>query len=154
MGKKKSKNKKKRLEDFNWDYVIIDVENVMFTLKDNVAKKEIELLSKLILTRARNGDTLNMILFDCRIPESKWLPYIREHKELQVAIRDAAVYHKAYGERLLFQMARGKRNHSPQMAKLLMDNFYDIREVKGSEEKDSKLDKAALLKELATLLPE
>lgn len=151
--KGKPKKKKKRLEDFNWDYVIIDVENVMFTLEEKRAHKEMPMLAKLILTRARAGDTLGMILFDVRIPESKWLPYLKKHDELKVAIADASVYHKAFGERLLFDMARGKKNHSPQMAKLLMDSFYDIRQITKDLEPKDKINKAALMKEIATLLP-
>lgn len=143
--------KKKRIKDVNWGKVVIDLSNVQFTLKDKKAPKEVPQLSKLIITRARQGDTLSMILYDCEIPESKWVPYVNKHGDLKTAVQDAAAYHKAYGERLLYLMARGKRKHSPQMAKLLMSNFYDIREVPVNETDD--FDFTEILKAVADLLP-
>ena len=149
---KKDKIKNKRIEDFDFSRVFFEVET-QFTLKKKNLKKEVPLLCKLILTRAREGDTLNMILYDLAIPNSKWISAFKSNKELQTAVSDASIYHKAYGEKMLLDMATGKRPHVPQTAKLLMSNFYDIREHKEIN-KDGDINSEELFEKLASRLPE
>ena len=120
---------KKRFEEMDFNQVIIDVTGRQYSLKKKDDKIDVPILCKLILTRARQGATLKMILSDCGIRYSKWLPFVKRNKKIRTAIEDASHFHKAHGQRLLSDMAKGETQHSPVLAKVMMASFYDIKEL-------------------------
>lgn len=99
-------------------------------------------LANTILRSAKKGQTMDMILTVLNIPTSLWIKNYKKHQILRYAVEDAAGFHKAYGQKKLQDMATGKKNHSPQIAKIWFASFYDItEEYKAPKETNNKADK-------------
>jgi len=132
---------KKRFEDLDFNNVIIDLAGKQYSMKPKDDEIDAPILCKLIITRARQGATLNMILFDCGIKQSDWVPFVRRNKCVKKAISDASFFHKAYGQRLLVDMAMNRIPSNDRLAKIMLGNFFDITEV--PDDKDDMTGKGA-----------
>lgn len=105
----------------------------------------VETLCSMILEAAKRGHTLKMFLLDFNIRASNFNKVFKKYKAVRVACEDAQEFLKAYGQNQLSDFARNKKNHSPVMARLLMDNFYDIRELRNGTG-EPEVDEAKLIR--------
>ena len=96
-------------------------------------KKEAKSFGELIMQLAKEGFTMNMVLLLLDLRNSDWQKLFKKYKTIRLAVEDAIIFRKAYGEEMLHHMATGKREHSGHMAKLYMESFYDIKEARGAK---------------------
>lgn len=122
--------KRKKFDTLDFDKVIINLMGRKFSLKKEDDKKDVPVICDLLISRARQGSTLSMILFDLGIRQSMWSKFVVRNKKVQRAIADASAFHKAYGQVQLANIAKLDSREAPnaQIVKLLMANFYDIKE--------------------------
>lgn len=92
-----------------------------------LAKNNVDNICAMIIAGARIGETLGIVLYNLGIPSSRWLPYMKKNKKVQLTVSDATEFHKAYGQIQLKEMAYGNKRHSAKMAEIMLVNFYDIK---------------------------